>query len=244
MGKKKKYVSINRHGSHNIRNGIAWAQTGHGPHRRSDAQDDLCRWIMDSSARRNLKNRGPQCWSHAKEATQWRGRCWFREKELTSPGLRKEQQHSWISLGTTELHSDATTNQRSRRWQGKFHQEGSQTVPERPPVGESQSNGITERTVGLIAGQARTLKAALEHRIGAMVPPGARILCWLVELAACLMIRCDIGSDGRRRCRGCMDEGTTRRFWNLVRRFCTRLTNQQAGEGGACGSTLDYSSEC
>ena len=34
-------------------------------------------------------------------------------------------------------------------------QEGSQTVPERPPVGESQSFGIIERAVGLVAGQAR-----------------------------------------------------------------------------------------
>ena len=54
-------------------------------------------------------------------------------------------------------------------------------MPERSTVGESQSNGIIERAVGLVAGQARTLKAALEHRIGARVPPDARILCWLVE---------------------------------------------------------------
>ena len=59
-------------------------------------------------------------------------------------------------------------------------QEGSQTVPERPPVGESQSHGIIERAARLVAGQARTLKAALEHRIGARVPLDARILCWLV----------------------------------------------------------------
>ena len=78
-------------------------------------------------------------------------------------------------------------------------QDGSQTVPERPPVGESQSNGIIECAVGLSAGQARTLKAALEHRIGASVPPDARILCWLVEFAAYLMNRCDIGSDGKTR---------------------------------------------
>ena len=76
-------------------------------------------------------------------------------------------------------------------------QEGSQTVPERPPVGESQSDGIIERAVGLVAGQARTLKAALEHRIGTRIPPDARILCWLVEFAAYLMNRCDIGSDGK-----------------------------------------------
>ena len=75
--------------------------------------------------------------------------------------------------------------------------EGNQTVPERPPVGQSQSNGIIERTVGLAAGQARTLKAALEDRIGVKVPLDARMLCWLVEFAACLMNRCDIGREGK-----------------------------------------------
>ena len=64
-------------------------------------------------------------------------------------------------------------------------------------MGESQSNGVIERAVGLVAGQARTLKAALEHRKGNRVPPDARILCWLVEFAAYLMNRCDIGSDGK-----------------------------------------------
>ena len=64
-------------------------------------------------------------------------------------------------------------------------------------MGESQSNGIIDRAVGLVAGEARTLKAALEHRMGTIVPPDARILCWLVEKATYLMNRCDIGSDGK-----------------------------------------------
>ena len=68
---------------------------------------------------------------------------------------------------------------------------------ERPPVGESQSSGINERAVGLVSGQARTLKAALEHRIGTRIPPDARIFCWLVELAAYLVNWCDTGRDGR-----------------------------------------------
>ena len=42
---------------------------------------------------------------------------------------------------------------------------------------ESQSNGIFGRAVGLVAGQARTLKAALERRIGTRVWSDARILC-------------------------------------------------------------------
>ena len=65
-------------------------------------------------------------------------------------------------------------------------------------MGEGQSNGIIERAVGLVAGQARTLKAASERRIGDKVPPDARILRWLVEFAAYLMNWCDIGSDRKR----------------------------------------------
>ena len=54
--------------------------------------------------------------------------------------------------------------------------------------------------MGPVAGQARTLKAALEHRIGTSIWPDARILCWLVEFAARLahlVNRCDIDSDGK-----------------------------------------------
>ena len=47
-------------------------------------------------------------------------------------------------------------------------------------MGESQSNRFIERTVGLVAGQARTMKAA-------QVPLDVRILFWLVEFAAYLM---------------------------------------------------------
>ena len=63
-------------------------------------------------------------------------------------------------------------------------------------MGESQFKRVIERAV-LVTGQASTLKAALEHRMGGRVPPDARILCWLVEFAAYLMNRCDIGRDGK-----------------------------------------------
>ena len=48
-----------------------------------------------------------------------------------------------------------------------------------------------------LASQARTLKTALEHRIGTRILPDARILCWVVEFAAYLMKQCDVGSDGK-----------------------------------------------
>ena len=43
------------------------------------------------------------------------------------------------------------------------------------------------RTHGGTRGQARTLKAAVEHRSGVKVPPDARPMCWLVEFAAYLV---------------------------------------------------------
>ena len=77
-------------------------------------------------------------------------------------------------------------------------------------MGESQSNGVIERAVGLVADQARTLKAALEHRMGTRVPPDARILCWLVEFAAYLIWTGAMSAaTGGRRFRGCMAEGIT-----------------------------------
>ena len=104
---------------------------------------------------------------------------------------------------------------------GQARQEGSQTVPDRPPVEESQSNGVIECAVGLVAGQARTLKAALEHRIGTRVPPDAKKYCWLVEYAAYLMNRCDVGSDGKTPLQRLHGRRDNTLFWNSERRFCT-----------------------
>ena len=98
-------------------------------------------------------------------------------------------------------------------------QEGSQTVPERPPVGESQSNGIA-------CGWARCRSG--QDAEG--VPPDARMLRWLVEFAAYLMNRCDIGSDGKTPLQ------TTHRFWSLESGSCTCPPNQREEESGSRGS--------
>ena len=70
------------------------------------------------------------------------------------------------------------------------HQEGSQTIPERSPV------QWDHRLCGGARGPPGQ-NTAPERRMGTRVPPDARILCWLVEFAAYLMNRCDIGSDGK-----------------------------------------------
>ena len=78
-------------------------------------------------------------------------------------------------------------SQRLKRWQAKSDKPVKREArpswrdPLPSPVGESQSNGIIVRAVGLVA----------------RIPPDARILCWLVEFAAYLLNRCDMGSDGK-----------------------------------------------
>ena len=115
---------------------------------------------------------------------------------------------------------------------GQARQEGSQTVPERPPVGEGQSNVVIERGVGLVAGQARTLKAASEHRMGTRVPLDARILCLLVEVAAYLMNRCDIDSDGKTPTHRLHGQRVNTPILEFGEKICTCLPHQQEEESG------------
>ena len=76
-----------------------------------------------------------------------------------------------------------------------------------------------------MAGQARTVKAAF-----------TRILCWLVDLAAYLKNRCDIGSDGKtplHRLHGRRD-----------RTDSGILPKQQEEESGTRDSIVEYPLEC
>lgn len=66
---------------------------------------------------------------------------------------------------------------------------------ENSPVGESESNG--ERAIQTWEGQVRTMKNALETRLKFEILPEQPTMTWLVEYAAHLLIRCQVGSDGR-----------------------------------------------
>ena len=90
----------------------------------------------------------------------------------------------------------------------------------------------------LAASQARTLKAAVEHRIGTRVLPDARILCWLVEFAAYLMNRCDVGSDGKmplQRLHGRKDNTPILEFGKKI----LYMPAKQEGENGNPDSILE-----
>jgi hypothetical protein len=71
------------------------------------------------------------------------------------------------------------------------------TVHEASPVGSSQSNGFIERAIQDEEGQIRTIKADLESRIQSKIPSSHDIVPWMVEYAAVLLNRGQVGSDGR-----------------------------------------------
>ena len=168
------------------------------PHRRSDAQHDLeevPHVSMDYGFLGERESEGQV--SPVLVIRERRHKMTRKGTEFTWIGKRAARFIDQLGHNRVTLRCDnEPAIEALAREIGQARQEGSQTVPERPPVGESQSNGIIERTVG-VAGQAKTLKAALEHRMENGVPPDARILCWLVEFAAYLMNRCDVGSDGK-----------------------------------------------
>ena len=61
------------------------------------------------------------------------------------------------------------------------------------PVAEHQSNGGVERANRDIEDQARTLKDALEERLGETISPESTILPWLIEHSAWLYNHCHEG---------------------------------------------------
>ena len=62
-------------------------------------------------------------------------------------------------------------------------------IPENSPVGDHAANGVAEATVKQVQGQIRTMKDALETRIGARIEADSWILPWLILHAAATMNR-------------------------------------------------------
>ena len=70
-------------------------------------------------------------------------------------------------------------------------------APELTHPGESQSNGLAERAVGVWEDQFRTLKHALELRLKHRLPASHPITSWLVEHTAWILNKYHLDSDGR-----------------------------------------------
>ena len=71
------------------------------------------------------------------------------------------------------------------------------TFLEESPVGASASNGVIERGNQTLAGQIRVLKDALETRLKTKVAGDHNIITWMVEFAAVLVNRYEVGRDGK-----------------------------------------------
>ena len=72
-----------------------------------------------------------------------------------------------------------------------------QTMQEHSPVGDSSSNGLVERTIQTVQGQIRTMRSALEARLGTKMKPTSPAFAWMVSHAANIITMCEIGKDGR-----------------------------------------------
>ena len=69
-------------------------------------------------------------------------------------------------------------------------------IHEKSPVASSGSNGFIERGIQDVEGQVRTLKLALQSRIGETISSDHNIVPWIAEYAALLLNRSQVGKDG------------------------------------------------
>ena len=74
---------------------------------------------------------------------------------------------------------------------------GEGAVPQGPPAGESQSNGVVENGVQMLKGLIRVHVLALERKLGVRFPADHPILAWIVEAVADMTTKHLRGHDGR-----------------------------------------------
>ena len=70
-------------------------------------------------------------------------------------------------------------------------------IVENSPVGASQSNGMVERGIQSVAAQARVLLSAAQEKWGLTLSIEHPFICYLVEYAAVLLNRFEVGADGK-----------------------------------------------
>ena len=71
------------------------------------------------------------------------------------------------------------------------------TIPQNSPVGESQANGLVERAFRSVKDQVRTLRLALQKRVGCRIPVGHPIMTWIVKHAGELISKYQLNRDGQ-----------------------------------------------
>ena len=71
---------------------------------------------------------------------------------------------------------------------------GIRMAVENSPVHSSKSDGLIERAIQTVQGQIRTMKSALEDKWGVELKIDHPVWPWLVEYAALLLIRGEVGT--------------------------------------------------
>ena len=74
--------------------------------------------------------------------------------------------------------------------------EGTSTVDEVSPPGDSAGNGIAERAIWTVGGLVRTTKAVVEENVLEGRDAGPRLTAWMVHHAAQVNCACIVGADG------------------------------------------------
>ena len=74
---------------------------------------------------------------------------------------------------------------------------GGKYLMEQSPVGSSASNGVVERAILSVEQQVRVMKDAIENRWGVKIGTKHPVIPWIVEYAAVLLNRFEVGHDGK-----------------------------------------------
>jgi len=74
---------------------------------------------------------------------------------------------------------------------------GAKTLAEQAPKRSKGSNGIVERAVQSVEVFLRTLKSALDERMGVKINTKHPVLTWMCEYASYMMNRLEVSADGR-----------------------------------------------
>ena len=71
-----------------------------------------------------------------------------------------------------------------------------QAIHDHPAVGDSQANGSIENGVKTVFGQLRTMRDALQDRLGCRLPLDHPVISWMTSYAARLLSLFNVGHDG------------------------------------------------
>ena len=74
--------------------------------------------------------------------------------------------------------------------------EGTTTVEEVSPPGDSAGNGIAESAILTVGGLVRTTKAVVDEKVLEGRNAGPRLIAWMVHHAAQVICACMVGADG------------------------------------------------